>query len=139
VTTIEPQPSSQFGRLIRTEREERGWSKFELCRRATARSGRRFHPTVILRYESGATVPDLDQALALLGVLGIPLSALTEPRPDAPWIDGSAETLEELDDLVAGRAYVETLEPDTGFHDVVVVTDPEGGIGELPEIREEDR
>lgn len=138
--TVKPHPpSNQFGRLIQTEREERGWSRLEVCRRATSRSGRRYHPTVLMRYETGVTVPNLDQALVLLGVLGIPLSALTEVRPEDPWIDGSADTLAELDDLVAGRAYVETRDPDTGLPDVVEVEDPEGGIGELPEIAEADR
>lgn len=131
--------AGQVARLLRTEREEKNWSKEELCRRATARSGRRFHAAVLHRYESGATVPDLEQTLVLFGVLGIPLTVLTEPRPDEPWIDGSADTLEELDDLVAGRAYVETVDADTGAREVMVVEDPEGGIGELPEIPEAGR
>lgn len=137
---MNPQPlAGQVGRLLRTEREERGWSKEELCRRATARSGRRFHAAVIGRYEVGTTMPDLEQCLVLFGVLGIPLSALTEPRPEEPWLDGSVETLEELEDLVVGRAYVENIDLDTGLREVMEVVDPEGGLGELPEIAEEDR
>lgn len=134
-----PQSDNRFGDLIHAARLREGWTMAEVARRASLRSGRRFHTTTIARYEAGQGVPDLEQALTLLNLLEIPFAALVEPAVTSPWIDGSRDTLERLEDAVAGRTYVEVTDLATGAREVEVREDPDAALGELPEIPEEDR
>lgn len=101
---------SQFAHRMRTAREARGWSKYQLAQAAQSYSGDRWHTTVVTRLEAGETRPALDQAATLSLVLHFSLDDMREAPPVDDQLDGSLATLRELDEQLAEIDDVEDAE-----------------------------
>jgi transcriptional regulator with XRE-family HTH domain len=133
----------QFGRELESRRRRKGLSVSATAREANRLAGEdgpSFHVTVIQRWERGESLPSIEQALWICRVLGIPLLALTLPREEGPWLDGSLETLENLDDQIRGTHVVEEIDLGTGLRTMHRVQhDDLATLDELPEIPEEVR
>lgn len=76
IDTVEPE-SVLLGKRITAVRQQRGWSRSDLARKAGV------DPSYITRIEEGDYKrPSIDRVKALADALRVPMSALTEPPPD---------------------------------------------------------
>lgn len=130
----------RFAGRLSDRRFDLGLSSSEVARRASRISGVPYHTTVIRRWETGESLPNLEQALVICQVLEVPLLELTLPKRREPWIDGSLATLMDLDDQIAGRKTVTTTDLTTGLRETNEVQHDElATLEELPEVAEEAR
>lgn len=93
-------PEIEFARLVRTAREQRGWSQDELARQLKA-AGTPIHQTGLHRMETGDRGVRLNEAVAIAKLLGLDLRIFS-PHGGQPAItsdEEAATTQSALDEL----------------------------------------
>ncbi|MGH3381341.1 MAG: helix-turn-helix domain-containing protein [Actinoallomurus sp.] len=90
------QPEEIFGRRLKKRREELGLSQRDLAERMQGQ-GLDWHQTTVARTESTRRPVRLNEAMALAGILRVPLEELLRPEPDP------ASELSIIEDLIASN------------------------------------
>jgi transcriptional regulator with XRE-family HTH domain len=95
---MQDNPGELFGRRLREEREQRGWTQAELA----GRSGTGLHPTAVTRIERGERGVSLNEALAFAAALGVSLGELTNvaARSVEARVRELAERVAEIDERI---------------------------------------
>jgi transcriptional regulator with XRE-family HTH domain len=107
---VQDNPGELFGRRLREEREQRGWTQAELAER----SGTGLHPTAVTRIERSERGVSLNEALAFAAALGVSLPELTnvaERSVDARVVELS-ERVTAIDERIRDLQYERVLAVD---------------------------